>query len=126
MIEKFSDALSKEVYRSVYNRVRSVKNPWWVCITEGKYVDGEFTIVPQYVVGRESNILSAIEEMAEVGTNINKIISRTIRPREYEWESDDGDLEEVSLHFSIIRVTKKGETVLWEPIEPEESLKEYL
>lgn len=123
---KFSDAIAKEIYRSVYNRLKSVKNPWWVCITEGVYVDGEFTIVPHYVLSKESNILSAIEEMAEVGTNINKIISRTIRPCEYEWESDDGDLEEVSLHFCIVHVTKKGETVLWEHITPEESLKEYL
>ena len=122
---KFPDEIAKEVYKSVYNRLKSVKNPWWVCITEGMYVDGEFTIVPHYVISKESNIIGAIEKMIDIGVDINKIINRTARPCEYEWESGGGDLEEVSLHFSVVRVTKKGETVLWEHIKPEESLKEY-
>tara|TARA_Y100000034_G_scaffold37459_2_gene46060 strand:+ start:1004 stop:1384 length:381 start_codon:yes stop_codon:yes gene_type:complete len=126
MIRKFSDALTKEIYHSVYNRSTKIKNPWWVCITEGKYVDGEFTVVPHWVVGEESNILSAMNLMIEIGLDINNIIARTLRPCEYEWESGSGDLEEVSLHFSVLHITKRGETVHWEHIEPEELKKEYI
>ena len=126
MILKFSDEISREVYKSVYNRVKNVKNPWWICITEGVYVDGEFTIVPHYVIGKESNIVSAIENMYSIGLDINMIINRTLGRGEYEWESVEGDLEEISLHFSVVRVSKKGEVVLWEHIKPEESLKEYM
>jgi hypothetical protein len=125
-MRKFSDAIAKEIYKSIYNRLKSVKNPWWVCITEGIYFDGEFTIVPQYVVSKESNVLSAIEKMIDVGVDINKIITRTLRPCEYEWESGSGDLEEVSLHFSVIHITKKGETILWDYIEPDKLKKEYM
>lgn len=127
-MKKFSDCLSKEVYRSVYNRVKSVKSSWWVCISEGKYHDGEFIIAPHYVVSKHSNHLEALKNMIDVGLDLNMLIARTIRPPGYEWENESvqGDLEEVSLNFSLIRVTRKGETVLWNVVEPEELSKECL
>jgi len=126
MIRKFSDALSKEIYRAVYNRSTKIKNSWWVCISEGTYVDGEFTVVPHWVVGEESNILGAMKLMIEVGMDINRIIERTVLPCEYEWEKGDSDFEEAYLHFSVIHVTRKGDIVLWNSVEPEELKKEYL
>ena len=123
-MRKFSDALSKEVYRSVYNRSKAVKNPWWVCITEGEYVDGEFVVKPVFLLSEESNILSANLTMVSLGMSLNALIENTLHPTEFEWEKNDsGMLEEVYIHMGIVHLSRKGEIVLWELVEPEEILK---
>ena len=119
-MEYFQDVLSKEVYLSVYNRLKSVKNPWWVCIGEPKFVDGEFSIEPKFVLCRESNSLSALKKGVDLGTSLNKTIERTVNPAEYEWEENaDSDLSEGHLLIGIVHITKKGDTILWKHIEPE-------
>jgi len=123
-MKKFSDALSKEIYRSVYNRSKKVKNPWWVCITEGEYVDGEFVLKPSFLLSEERTILSASRVFLSLGMSLNTLIEKTLYPEEFEWEkNDDGMLKEVYIRMGIVHVTRKGEIVLWELVEPEEIFK---
>lgn len=123
-MRKFSDVIAKEIYRSIYNRLKSVKNPWWVCITEGVYVDGEFVVKPVFLLSKESNVLSASRVMVSLGISLNTLIEKTLHPMEFDWEkSDDGMLEEVYIHMGLVHVTRKGEIVLWELVEPEEIFK---
>ena len=126
-MELFQDLLSKEVYRSIYNRVKDIKNSWWVCIVENKFQDGEPISTPVLVAHQASNFIEACNKAAMYSIITNELVDRNINPTEYEWEENpDSDVIERYLQFSIVKISRKGDTVLWRLVSPEEMLKEYM
>ena len=125
-MERFQDTLSKEIYKSVYNRVKSIKNSWWVVIVEKNFKDGEEVIKPKLVLSQCSNLISALNKAADYSLILNDMVYKNLYPTEYEWEEiDDSDVIERYINLSIVKISRKGDTVLWRPIEPEEILEEH-
>jgi hypothetical protein len=125
-MERFQDALAKEIYKSVYNRVKSIKNSWWVTIVEKNFEDGEIIIYPKLVISQCSNLISALNDSAGYSIILNDMVHKNIHPAEYEWEENvDSDVVERYINVSILKISRKGDTVLWKLVEPEEILEEH-